>query len=337
MTPSSHRQLEVMAIPFDGRALQFENPAVLGLLLVVGAMVVIDLRRRRRGPPGLLFSSLGLLPQTRPPVASRFAWVAVALRATALGLFVVALAHPQTIEPRAEVISEGIDIVLATDVSGSMDEATFGGTPKIQAVRSVAREFVSRLKNDRVGLVVFAGDAAIIGPLTQDYAASVQLVERFIDTSGTTLTGGTAIGTGLAMAVDVLRDSEAKAKVVILLTDGENNSGDISPLDAANIARLLGIRVYTIGAVGQQALTSDSVDEQVMQKMATLTGGQYFRADDVETLRAIYGDVAQLEKSKVGVREFTGIEEAYLLPLVAGAVLLFLEISLSVTVFRRSP
>ena len=323
-----------LAVQFGDLAIQFESPAALSLLLVVGGMLVVELLRRRRGPPGLLFPSLALLPKTSVPIAVRFGWVAVPLRGIALCLFVIALARPQTVEARAETVIEGIDIVLATDVSGSMDEPTFGGTPKIQAVRSVAKEFVSGLTNDRVGLVVFAGEAAIIGPLTLDYQATDQLIEKFIDTSGTSLTGGTAIGTGLASAVDVLRASDAKAKVVILLTDGENNSGDIAPLDAANIARLLGIRVYTIGAVGQQA---GGVDEQLMQQMATMTGGQYFRADDIETLREIYGGVEQLEKSRVGIRDFIEYEDAYLPPLVAGVVLLFIEIALRATLLRRLP
>jgi Ca-activated chloride channel homolog len=326
----------VLALQFGDLAIQFESPGALSLLLVVGGLLVVEVLRRRRGPRGgLLFSSLALLPKNKAPLAARLAWTAAALRAVALCLFVIALARPQTVEARAETVIEGIDIVLATDVSGSMEEPTFGGTSKIQAVRSVAREFVSGLKSDRVGLVVFAGEAAIIGPLTLDYKATDQLVEKFIDTNGISIIGGTAIGNGLATAVDVLRDSQAKAKVVILLTDGENNSGDIAPLDAANIARLLGIRVYTIGAVGQQAV--GDVDEQVMQQMATMTGGRYFRADDIETLREIYGGVEQLEKSRVGIHEFTGYKDAYLPPLVAGAVLLFLEIALGATLLRRAP
>ena len=180
----------MLALQFGDLAIQFESPGALSLLLVVGGLLVVEVLRRRRGPRGgLLFSSLALLPKNKAPLAARLAWTAAALRAVALCLFVIALARPQTVEARAETVIEGIDIVLATDVSGSMEEPTFGGTSKIQAVRSVAREFVSGLKSDRVGLVVFAGEAAIIGPLTLDYQATDQLVEKFIDTNGVSIIG----------------------------------------------------------------------------------------------------------------------------------------------------
>jgi len=263
-------------------------------------------------------------------------WLLVPVRFAALTLLVLALARPEIVHPRAEAFPEGIDIVLATDVSGSMEEATFAGVKKIEAVRRDAKEFVSGLKNDRVGLVTFAGEAAIDGPLTLDYAATRQLIDSFVDTQNA-LTGGTAIGTGLATALNVLRDSQARSKIVILLTDGENNSGDISPLDAARIASFLGIRVYTIGAVGQQAVAGGTVDEEVMRRMAAMTGGQYFRADDVESLLEIYEQIDQLEKSKVAVREFTETEDLYLPLLLVAAALLFIEIALQATALRRSP
>jgi len=321
---------------FGGTALQLADPLALTLLLAVAAGLVVNSLRLRRPAPGLLFPSIRMLPGTKPPLRARLRWLPVSVRFAALTLMVLALARPQIVHARAEAIPEGIDIVLATDVSGSMDEATFAGVKKIDAVRHDAKEFVSGLKNDRVGLVTFAGEAVIDGPLTLDYAATRQLIESFVDTQNG-LTGGTAIGTGLATALNVLRDSQAHSKVVILLTDGENNSGDISPLDAAQIASFLGIRVYTIGAVGLQAAAGETVDEVVMRRMAEMTGGQYFRADDVESLLAIYEQIDQLEKSRVAVREFTEIEDVYLPLLLVAAALLFIEVALGATALRHSP
>src|SRR5437660_1038635 len=186
--------------------------------------------------------------------------------------------------------------------------------------------------------VVLIGIA--LGPPTLDYAASQKLVEP-LDTGS--LAGGTAIGTGLATAVNVLRDSAAKSKVAILLTDGENNSGDISPLDASNMAKLLGVRVYTIGAIsapvqrGGDEPESGTVDEQLMRKMAGDTGGQYYSVSDANSLAEVYREIETLEKSHVGTRDFVDYEEAHLFFLAAGALLLFIEISLAATVFRRRP
>src|SRR5207237_9560736 len=180
-----------------------------------------------------------------------------------------ARARAQIVRAWVESVAEGIDIVLVLDTSGSMSEKGFGGSAKIDAVKRVVNDFLGGLRNDRVGIVVFSGEAIVLGPPTLDYAASQKLVDP-LDTGS--LAGGTAIGTGLATAVNVLRDSAAKSKVAILLTDGENNSGDISPLDASNMAKLLGVRVYTIGAIsapvqrGVDEPESATVDEQLIRQ-----------------------------------------------------------------------
>src|ERR671936_238220 len=267
----------------DLAALRFEDPWLLALLALVAFGVALSMVRARRPAAGVLFPSLGLVPSTGVGWRVRGRWILLVLRVVALVLFIVALARPQIVRASVQSISEGIDISLVVDTSGSMSEAGFGGSTKIDAVKRVVNDFLGGLKNDRVGIVIFSGEAIVLGPPTLDYVASQKLVAP-IDTG--TLAGGTAIGTGLATGINMLRDSSARSKVVILLTDGENNSGDITPLDAANMAKLLGVRVYTIGAVsapvqrGGEQPESDSVDEQLMRKMAGDTGGQYFSVSD---------------------------------------------------------
>jgi Ca-activated chloride channel family protein len=323
----------------DLASLRLEDPWLLALLGVVLAGVALTLVRARRPGAGLLFPSLGLLPAGRPGLRVRARWLLVALRVAALVLFIVALARPQLVRASLESVSEGIDIVLVLDTSGSMAERGFGGSAKIDAVKRVVNDFLGGLKNDRVGIVIFSGEAIVLGPPTLDYAASQKLVAP-IDTGN--LAGGTAIGTGLATGINVLRDSDAKSKAVILLTDGENNSGDITPLDAANMAQLLGVRVYTIGAITLQTtpdrdVTAGTVDEQLMRKIAEQTGGHYYSVTDENSLAEVYREIESLEKSHVGTREFTDYQEAYLGFLALGVALLFIELVLGATVFRRTP
>jgi Ca-activated chloride channel homolog len=319
--------------------MRFEDPWLLALLLVVAGGLAVNLLRSRRPGTGLLFPSLGLVPRARPGWRVRWRWALIALRALAFVAFIVALARPQIVRASVESVAEGIDIVLVLDTSGSMSERGLGGSAKIDAVKRVVTDFLGALTNDRVGLVVFSGEAIVLGPPTLDYPASQKLVAP-IDTG--TLSGGTAIGTGLATGINVLRDSEAKSRVVILLTDGENNSGDITPLDAANMAKLLDVRVYTIGAVTLTAsadidVVSGSVDEQLMRKIAVDTGGQYYRVSDENSLAEVYREIESLEKSQVGTRDFIAYQEAHLAFLALGIVLLFLELALASTVFRRTP
>ena len=323
----------------DITSLRFEDPWLLVLLFVVGAGLLLNVVRSRRPGTGLLFPSLGLVPSARPGWRVRARWALVALRVVALTAFAVALARPQIVRASVESVAEGIDIVLVLDTSGSMSERGFGNSTKIDSVKRVVNDFLGGLRNDRVGIVIFSGEAVVLGPPTLDYAASQKLVAP-IDTGG--LAGGTAIGTGLATGINVLRDSDAKSKVVILLTDGENNSGDISPLDAANMAKLLDVRVYTIGAVsvagGPDAdVSTDSVDAQLMRRIAEDTGGHYYSVSDENSLAEVYREIESLEKSHVGARDFVDYQEAHLGFLALGIAFLFAELALGATVFRRTP
>ncbi|MGH2472093.1 MAG: vWA domain-containing protein [Candidatus Limnocylindria bacterium] len=323
----------------DITSLRFEDPWLLALLLVVSGSLAVNLLRARRPGTGLLFPSLGLIPSGPPGWRMRWRWALVALRVAALVAFVLALARPQIVRASVSSLTEGIDIVLVLDTSGSMSERGLGGSAKIDAVKRVVNDFLGGLTNDRVGIVIFSGEAIVLGPPTLDYAASQKLVAP-IDTG--TLAGGTAIGTGLATGINVLRDSEAASKIVILLTDGENNSGDITPLDAANMAKLLDVRVYTIGAITLTAtadrdVTTGSVDEQLMRKIAEDTGGHYYSVSNENSLAEVYRDIESLEKSHVGTRDFVDYQEAHLGLLALGVAILFAELALAATVFRRTP
>lgn len=320
-----------MNLDFLPADLRFEDPWAFGLLGLILAGFLVSLPRERRAAGALLFSSLGLLPRGGRAWRLHLRWVLVPLRAVALVLLVLGLARPQVAFATLDVPAEGIDIALVIDVSSSMTQADFGGRKRIDAVKQVVRDFLGGLKNDRVGIVIFSGETLALVPLSLDYAAAQRMVERI--EAGKLLRDGTAIGMGLAAGLNVLRDSQAKSKVAILLTDGENNLGAVTPLDGAQMARLLSVRVYTVGAVG----AVNSVDELVMRRMSQLTDARYYRASDPEALFDIYREIAQLEKSRVGVRGFTTFEDVYPLLLVPAFALLALELLLALTLLRRSP
>lgn len=324
--------------PF-GAAVRFADPIVLALLAAVPALVALGAVRARRSSGALLFSSLTLLPPARRAWRARLRPLLGVLRVSALVLMVVALARPQVVRA-SEIPAEGIDIAIVIDVSGSMSSPDFGaGTTRIDAVKHVVRDFVGGLVGDRVGLVVFGSEALLLAPLTLDHEA-VQRLAGPLKADGRLVGGSTAIGTGLATALNVLRDSTARSKVAILLTDGENNTGQITPIDATKAAKLLGVRVYTIGAVpqGQRARGSIDVDEALMREMAETTGGRYFSASDETALRQIYDEIARLERSRIGARtELASFEDVMLPFLLAGVLLLLGEVLLGLTVFRRAP
>lgn len=270
------------------------------------------------------------------------------LRCAAVTLAVIALARPQSAEHNTRTDAEGIDIVMAIDVSTSMLARDFA-PDRITAAKEVAAQFVAARPADRIGLVVFAGESLTQSPLTTDKATLQTLLGRI--RSGV-IEDGTAIGNGLATSINRLRESEAKSKVIILLTDGVNNRGQISPLTAAQIAAEYGIRVYTIG-VGKRGKAPYPVtdmfgnttvmqldvviDEEVLQKIADQTGGKYFRATDKHKLAEIYAEIDSLEKSKVEISQYTLLHEEFLPFLLAAIVLLLLEFTVNSLVLNRLP
>lgn len=320
-----------------GPSLRFADPQLLLLLALLPAVVWLRVRRERRHGGAVLFSSLSLLPAGGRSWREKLRPVLLMLRIAALVLMIVALARPQAVRA-SEIAAEGIDIAVILDLSGSMEESGFGDGRKVDAAKTVVHDFIGGLISDRAALIVFAGEAMIMAPLTLDHDALQRVVEP-LDT-GRFVGGGTAIGTGLAMGLNVLRESTAKSRVAILLTDGQNNSGQITPEDAANAAKLLGVRVYTIGMIREQERRSGNipVDEANLRAVAGVTGGQYFPAFDQQALAKIYADIATLERSRIGVRTEFAVYEDVMLPfLLAGTLLLLFEVLFGLTLFRRSP
>jgi Ca-activated chloride channel family protein len=310
------------------------EPMVLWALLLLPLLVALALWRRRRWNVRVpLPTQSALLLHTFDPVA----WLRPlpqALLLIALGAFLLAMARPQSKDQWQDVKREGIDIVIALDVSASMLAKDLR-PDRLSASKKVAQEFIDGRPNDRIGLVVYEGEAFTQCPLTTDHRV---LKELFEQARSGLITGGTAVGMGLATAVNRLRDSEAKSKVVILLTDGVSNAGMVQPLDAAQIAEQQGIRVYTIG-VGTRGkalspvsqypngqyrfdLVQVEIDEPTLKEMARLTGGKYFRATDAEKLREIYAEIDRLERTRIEVTEYSQRNEEYLpfLLLALGAV-----------------
>lgn len=311
----------------------FETPWALALLVLVLVALVVEVRRERERPAGVLFSSLGLLPAARGSWRVRLRWLLLPVRVLGATALITALAAPSVIEASFDVPAEGIDIVIALDTSSSMLTGDYGGQTRFGASKKVINEFLGGLKNDRAGVVVFSAEELVLSPLTLDYAAVQRLLQPV--EAGQLLKDGTAIGNGLASALNVLRASTARSKVVVLLTDGQNNAGQIPPLDAAQMAKLLGVRLYTIGAVPGRAAAD--VDEALMKRMSELAGGQYYRASDEDALRNVYFEISALEKARVGSRGFVESRDATLPFLVSGGALLVLELLLATTVFRRTP
>jgi Ca-activated chloride channel family protein len=316
-----------------GTEIRFDAPWALALLALVVIAAALELRRERGHGGGVLFSSLGLVPSGHGSWRVRARWVLLPLRVLAATALIVALAAPSVVQASFDVPAEGIDIVVLIDTSSSMTTPDLGGQPRIDVVKKVAHDFIGGLHNDRVGVVIFSAESMVLSPLTLDYAAAQRLVEPIA--AGRPLRDGTAIGTGLATGLNLLRDSAARGKVAILLTDGENNAGDVQPSDAAEIARLLGVRLYAIGAVAARSRTE--VDEVLMKRMSELTGGLYYRASDETALRDVYREIQTLEKARVGTRAFISTDDASLPFAAAGAGLVALQLILALTVLRRTP
>ncbi|MBP5412055.1 MAG: VWA domain-containing protein [Bacteroidales bacterium] len=265
------------------------------------------------------------------------------LRILVIILITIVLAQPQSSMSHKQVNVEGIDITIALDVSGSMLAMDFKPN-RLEACKSVIRTFVENRPTDRIGLVLYAGEAYTKCPLTTDHSTLLLSLES---SNNNQIDDGTAIGDGLGTAINRLRESEAKSKVIILLSDGMNNSGYIDPLSAAELAKEFGIRVYTIGcgSMGEAPYKGSfgifyaktEIDESLLQNIASITGGKYFRAQNKDRLKAVYDEIDQMEKSKISETQFTNKNDAYF-PFLCLALLLFvLEIILSQTILKIHP
>lgn len=326
------------------RIVVFVHPHVLWLLLIVPLVGVWTWWRERRAG-GLRFSDVGL---TRGGVSSwavRLRGLPAILRMGALALGIVALARPQIQDVIRTRTAEGIDIMLVLDTSSSMQAEDFRPN-RFEAARDVAGDFVEGRLSDRVGLVVFAAEAYTQVPLTLDYNFLRRMLERVRIGR---IEDGTAVGTALATAVNRLRETESKSKVVVLLTDGRNNRGEIDPATAAEIAKTMNVRVYPIGVGASdgddvsrrrlegQNTESSGVDERMLRAVAQTTGGRYFSATSKDALKRIYDEIDRMETTEVDERVFTDREEKYPWFLGPAFALVLLEVVLSTTLLRRFP
>lgn len=327
---------------------RFEAPFFLTLLALLPLLYWLRHRSEMRRPSALRFSALGAVRETEKG-RSRWAHrMPGMLRGLVLALFIVALARPQTGITSESILTEGVDIVLTMDVSSSMLAEDLGPN-RLEATKEVAAAFVEGRRNDRIGLVAFAGEAYTQAPLTLDYGVIVSLLGE-LDVG--MIDDGTAVGMGLATAVKRLQASQAESKVVVLLTDGRSNRGEIGPTTAAQMAQALGVRVYTIGAgtqgtaripiddplVGRRYVNMRvDLDEPTLQEMAELTGGRYFRATDRESLESVFSEIDELETTEIQVENFTRYSERFPPILAAGLFLLFIEIGLGQTLLRKLP
>lgn len=333
---------------FDFSHIEFANPWFFWLLLIIPLMIWWYLRAKHRLKASFKVSSLEGLKKIPVSWKVRLRPLLLVLRLLGIALLIVAMARPQSSNVSENINSEGIDIVLCLDVSGSMLAEDFHPN-RIEAAKKVAIDFVNGRPSDRIGLVIFAGESFTQCPITTDHDV---LDNQISKVSSGMLEDGTAIGMGLATSVDRLRDSKAKSKVIILLTDGVNNTGLIDPITALEITKLYKIRVYTIG-VGTQGMApypmplpgggvqmqeqKVQIDEPLLKRIASETGGQYFRATDNKSLTNIYSQIDKMEKTKVEITSFKRYAELFFPFAIAAFILLFLEIILNYTIFRSLP
>jgi Ca-activated chloride channel family protein len=328
--------------------LDFAYPAFFYALVLLPVMIGWYMWRGRKGTSSMTLSGFENLDERGGSSRIWLRHLLFVFRLVVVGLIVIVLARPQSSNKWEQVTTEGIDVVMCLDVSGSMRAMDFRPN-RLEASKNVGIEFVNARENDRFGLVVFAGESFTQCPMTTDRAVVINFMNE-IDFG--VIEDGTAIGMGLATAVNRIKESRAKSKVIILLTDGVNNRGDVGPVTAAEIAASFGIRVYTIGigthgtapvpvqdAFGRTVTRSMPVeiDEDVLKKIAETTDGSYFRATDNHKLREIYQQIDQMEKTRMDVKQFSKKKEEYFPFLLAAMLTLLFEIMLRYTIFRTIP
>jgi Ca-activated chloride channel homolog len=336
--------------------LNFAHPYLLWLLLLLPVLAWLKGKRGRQ--PAFLYSSVQLVKGVIGITRSSAGAILPKLRWLALALFICALAEPRFVHSEAKVSASGVDIVVALDMSGSMTDEDEGfvlngsQASRFAIAKDVLKKFIAKRPSDRLGLVVFATEAFVAVPPTLDHDFLLQNLERM--EIGVINENQTAIGSALSTALNRLRDLKSKSKIVILMTDGENNAGKVPPLTAAEAAAALNIKVYTIGVgtrgVARRAVGIDpfsgqkiyrqvpvDVDEETLTAIAKKTGGRYYRADSSDTLRKIYTEIDRLEKTEADVKKFTYYSELFPWAVLPGMFLLLLETILSHTVWRKLP
>jgi Ca-activated chloride channel family protein len=329
--------------------LEFGTPEALIALAIVPLLVLWLILFRRRRTSDVIFSDLNLIKRVRPGGRLWADFISPGLKLLGLTLLIIALARPRSSSVSIETETEGIDIILTLDISGSMKAEDFQPKNRLNVAKEVIKEFISGRTSDRIGLVVFAKESFTQCPLTLDYNILLGFLDQV--TFGM-VEDGTAIGMALANSCNRLKDSPSKSKVIILLTDGVNNAGEIDPVTAAEIAKTLNIRVYAVGAgrpgpapypvddpiFGRRYVNVENeIDEESLKKIASITGGRYYRAVDEAGLRNIYEEISSLEKTEIKTKQYLQFQEFYLYFLACGLGLILVEIVLSQTRFRKLP
>ena len=334
--------------------IRLASPWFLTLLLILPFLAVLTMTAwKRHKPAALRYADVGLAK----PRFTTLSWRVVARRLLPLGrifalaLMIVALSRPQIVNAQQIIKGEGVDISLAIDISGSMASLDFEPNNRLDAAKLVIEDFVAQRPYDRIGMTVFASEAFSQSPLTIDHNVVTRLLGRLDLAPELGIDDGTAIGLGLANAANMLKDSQSDSRVVILLTDGVNNAGQIDPLTAAEAANALGIKVYTIGMgrpgqvpipqqtlFGEQVVMVESqVDEATLQQIADITSGKFFRAYDTSELAQVYDEINQLEKSEIEIQTFHRYQELAAFLLIPAILIILAEITLRKTVLRQIP
>jgi len=327
--------------------ISFLNPGFLYLLFLLLPAIAWYVLKNKSDRAGMKISTLNGFLNVPHTYKHYLQHIIFGFRILAVALLIIALARPQSVDKWEDISTEGIDIVMSLDISSSMLARDFK-PDRLEASKELATEFISGRSDDRVGLVVFSGESFTQCPLTTDHAVVINMM-RDIQTG--MIEDGTAIGMGLATAINRLKDSKANSKVIILMTDGVNNMGEIAPVTAAEIAQSFNIRVYTIG-VGSRGMApypvqtqygvqyrnmKVEIDEEVLKDIAEITNGKYFRATDNNQLKQIYQEIDKMEKSKIDVKEFRKKSEEYLIFVIIAGVLLFIEVLVRNTLLRGLP
>jgi Ca-activated chloride channel homolog len=325
----------------------FADPEYFWLMLLIPAAIGWYIYRLRYHHPTLQISSIKAFNHLSPGWRLYSRHILFGLRLVAVSMFIIALARPQTNMSRQDISVEGIDIMLATDISSTMLAEDIKPN-RLEAAKEVAVEFINSRPDDRIGLVIFSGESFTQCPLTTDHA---KLINLYNDIKFGLIDDGTAIGDGLATAVNRLKESKARSKVIILLTDGVNNMGAIDPQSAAEIASIYNIRIYTIGAgtigfapapvrtpFGMQYTQMEvKIDEPLLRKISAMTNGKYFRATNKKKLEEIYKEIDRMEKSKIDVTEFKRKKEEFMIFALIGLLLFGIETLLRYTILRTLP
>ncbi len=332
----------------------FAHPYLLLLLLLLP--LAAWLKGKRGEPPAFVYSSIQLVRGILNVTRAKAGGFLSSLRWLALALFIIALAQPRFTRSETSVIASGVDIVAALDLSGSMRSEDFEvrgqRVNRFNMARAVLKQFIDKRPNDRIGLVVFAAEAFIATPLTLDHDFLLENLDRL--NIGTINADQTAIGSALSTALNRLRELHSKSKIIILMTDGQNNAGKVAPLTAAEAAQALGVKVYTIGVgmrgmapmpVGRNPFTGEivyqpmpvDIDEDTLRQIADMTGGKYYRADNPQRFQQIYAEIDKLEKTEAQVKKYEQHRELFAWAISPGLALVLLEVFLRHTLWRRLP